>query len=130
MDSSRLLPKSTRLHRSHVRCILLRAYSSKTPSSDAPAQTPTDGTPASTPVNQGTLLTPRRRTKRRIRAPSKIVDDLPFPDISKPNPLLDLADHRQFPPSKLSPCPTRAAVRQDPSLYPTKTTHPTDAHDT
>ncbi len=129
MSSSRLLAKSTRLHRSHVRCILLRAYSSKTPSSDAPAQTPTDGTPASTPVNQGTLLTPRRRTKRRIRAPSKIVDDLPFPDISKPNPLLDLADHRQFPPSKLSPFATRVVVRNDPSLFTTETTDTNDGDD-
>src|SRR5216684_2040077 len=120
MSSSRLLAKSTRLHRSHVRCILLRAYSSKTPSSDAPAQTPTDGTPASTPVNQGTLLTPRRRTKRRIRAPSKIVDDLP---------LLDLADHRQFPPSKLSPFATRVVVRNDPSLFTTETTDTNDGDD-
>jgi small subunit ribosomal protein S5 len=52
-----------------------------------------------------------------MRAPSKIVNQLPFPDISKPNPLLDLADHRQFPPSKLSPFASRVVVRNDPSLF-------------
>ena len=114
---SRLLAKSTRFHRSHARCLLFRAYSSETSSSDSPAQSPTNDAPASTPINQGTLLTPHRRKKRRTRAPSKIVNDLPFPDISKPNPLLDLADRREFPPSKLSPFATRVVVRNDPSLF-------------
>lgn len=123
---ARLLAKSSRFHRSHAHYVLLRAYSSETSSPDAPAQTPTSGAPASTSVNQGTLLTPRRRKKRRIRAPSEIVDDLPFPDISKPNPLLDLADRREFPPSKLSPFATRVVVRNDPSLF---TTDATDVND-
>jgi len=52
-----------------------------------------------------------------MRAPSQIAYDLPFPDISKPNPLLDLADHRQFPPSKVSPFASRVVVRNDPSLF-------------
>ena len=52
-----------------------------------------------------------------MRAPSQIAYDLPFPDISKPNPLLDLADHRQFPPSKISPFASRVVVRNDPSLF-------------
>ena len=114
---SRLLAKSSRFHKSHAHCILLRAYSSETSSPDAPAQSPTSGAPASTPINQGTPLTPRRRKKRRIRAPTELVDDLPFPDISKPNPLLDLADRREFPPSKLSPFASRVVVRNDPSLF-------------
>ncbi len=127
----RLLAKKCRVHRSHAHCLLLRPYSSETSSRDAPAQTPTDGdgAPAPTPVNQGTtLLTPRRRTtKRRTRAPSKIVDDLPFPDISKPNPLLDPADQRQFPPTKLSPFATRVVVRNDPSLFAAEATDDADA---
>jgi len=49
--------------------------------------------------------------------PSQIVNNLPFPDISKPNPLLDLADHRHIPPSKLSPFASRIVVRNDPSLF-------------
>lgn len=114
---SRLLAKSNRFHRSHAHCLLLRAYSSETSSSDAPAQSPTSGALASPPVNQGTLLTPHRRKKRRTRAPSEIVNDLPFPDISKPNPLLDLEDRREFPPSKLSPFAARVVVRNDPSLF-------------
>ena len=114
---SRLLAKSSRFHKSHAHYVLLRAYSSETSSPDAPAETPTGGAPASTPVDQGTLLTPQRRRKRRIRAPSEIVNDLPFPDISKPNPLLDLEDRREFPPSKLSPFATRVVVRNDPSLF-------------
>ena len=117
ISCSRLLAKSSRFHRSHAHCVLFRAYSSETSSPDAPAQTPSSGASASTPVNQGTLLTPRRRKKRRTRAPSEIVNDLPFPDISKPNPLLDLADRREFPPSKLSPFATRVVVRNDPSLF-------------
>lgn len=117
ISCSRLLAKSSRFHRPHAHCLLLRLYSSEPSSSDAPAQTPTSGAPASTPVNQGTHPTPRRRTKRRIRAPSQIVNDLPFPDISEPNPLLDLADRREFPPSKLSPFTTRVVVRNDPSLF-------------
>ena len=52
-----------------------------------------------------------------MRAPSQIAYDLPFPDISKPNPLLDLADHRHIPPSKLSPFASRVVVRNDPSLF-------------
>jgi len=52
-----------------------------------------------------------------MRAPSRIAYDLPFPDISKPNPLLDLADHRHIPPSKLSPFASRVVVRNDPSLF-------------
>jgi len=126
ISCSRLLAKSSRFHRPHAYCLLLRTYSSEASSPDAPAQTPTSGAPASTPVNQGTLLTPRRRTKRRIRAPSEIVDDLPFPDISKPNPLLDLADRREFPPSKLSSFATRVVVRNDPSLF---TAEATDIND-
>jgi len=70
-----------------------------------------------TPTTGKTLLTPRRRSKRHTRAPSKIVNNLPFPDISKPNPLLDLADHRHIPPSKLSPFASRVVVRNDPSLF-------------
>ena len=127
ISCSRLLAKSSRSHKSHGHCVLLlRAYSSETSSPDAPAQTPTSGAPASTPVDQGTLLTPRRRNKRRTRAPSKIVNDLPFPDISKPNPLLDLADRREFPPSKLSPFASRVVVRNDPSLF---TAGATDVND-
>ena len=117
ISCSRLLAKSSRFHKSHVHCVLLRAYSSETSSPDAPAQTPTSDASASTPVNQGGSLTPPRRKKRRTRAPSQIVDGLPFPDISKPNPLLDLADRREFPPSKLSPFATRVVVRNDPSLF-------------
>jgi small subunit ribosomal protein S5 len=121
---SRLLAKSTqRCHNSHAYCLLLRAYSSDVPSPDASAQNPTDSAPASTPVNGGT---PRRRSKRRTRAPSKIIDQLPFPDISKHNPLLDLADHRQFPPSKLSPFASRVVIRNDPSLF---TPEAADAND-
>lgn len=126
ISCSRLLAKSSRFYRPHTHCLFLRAYSSEASSPDAPAQTPTSGAPASTPVNQETLPTPRRRTKRRIRAPSGIVDDLPFPDISKPNPLLDLADRREFPPSKLSPFASRVVVRNDPSLF---TAEATDIND-
>jgi len=68
-------------------------------------------------TNGRAALTPRRRSKRRFRAPSQIVNDLPFPDISKPNPLLDLADIKQFPPSKLSPFASRVIMRNDPSLF-------------
>lgn len=118
---SRLLANSTpRSHNSHAYCLILRTYSSDAPS---PPANPTDSAPASTPLNGGT---PRRRSKRRIRAPSKIVNDLPFPDISKPNPLLDLADHRQFPPSKLSPFASRVVIRNDPSLF---TVEASDADD-
>jgi small subunit ribosomal protein S5 len=118
ISCSRLLVKSSQFHRSHAHCVLFRAYSSETSSPDAlPTQTPTSDAPASTPVNQGTLLTSRRRKKRRTRAPSQIVNDLPFPDISEPNPLLDLADRREFPPSKLSPFASRVVVRNDPSLF-------------
>lgn len=119
ISRSRLLAKSTqRFHNSHAYCLLLRAYSSEAPSSDASAPTVTKGAPAST-VNKGTPPTLRRRSKRRIRAPSQIINDLPFPDISKPNPLLDLADQRQIPPSKLSPFASRIVVRNDPSLFTT-----------
>lgn len=52
-----------------------------------------------------------------MRAPSQIAYDLPFPDISKPNPFLDLADHRHIPPSKISPFASRVVVRNDPSLF-------------
>ena len=126
ISCSRLLAKSSRFHKSHAHCVLFRAYSSESSSPDAPAQTPTSGAPASTPVNQGSVLTPQRRKKRRIRAPSEIVNDLPFPDISKPNPLLDLADRREFPPSKVSPFATRVVVRNDPSLF---TADATDVND-
>ena len=127
LSCSRLVAKSTRrLHNSHAYCLLLRAYSSDVPSPGASAQTATDGAPASTPVNRGTLPVLRRRSKRRIRAPSQTISELPFPDISKPNPLLDLADHRQFPPSKLSPFASRIVVRNDPSLFTTETTDADD----
>lgn len=126
ISCSRLLAKSSRFHKSHAHCVLFRAYSSESSSPDAPAQTPTSGAPASTPANQGSVLTPQRRKKRRIRAPSEIVNDLPFPDISKPNPLLDLADRREFPPSKVSPFATRVVVRNDPSLF---TAEATDVND-
>jgi len=52
-----------------------------------------------------------------MKAPSQIAYDLPFPDISKPNPLLDLADRRYIPPSKHSPFASRIVVRNDPSLF-------------
>ncbi|KAH9003397.1 hypothetical protein EDB86DRAFT_2799324 [Lactarius hatsudake] len=55
--------------------------------------------------------------KRRIRAPSQITHNLPFPDISTPNPFLDLSDSRQFPPSKLSPFASRVVIRNDPPLF-------------
>ena len=118
VSCSRLLVKSTqRLHNSHARCLLLRAYSSEAPPSHASGQTPTDGVPASTPVNGGTLPTPRRRSKRRTRAPSKIVNNLPFPDISEHIPLLDQADQRVIPPSKISPFGGRVVVRNDPNMF-------------
>jgi len=74
-------------------------------------------------------VTPRRRSKRRTRAPSQIVNDLPFPDISKPNPLLDLADQRYFPPSKRSPFASRVIVRNDPSLFSADVSGATDGGD-
>ena len=60
--------------------------------------------------------------------PSEIVNDLPFPfpDISKPNPLLDLSDRREFPPSKLSPFATRVVVRNDPTLFAAEATDVND----
>jgi small subunit ribosomal protein S5 len=52
-----------------------------------------------------------------MRAPSQFPYDLPFPDISKFNPVLDPADRRDIPPSKHSPFASRIVVRNDPSLF-------------
>ncbi len=52
-----------------------------------------------------------------MRAPSEIIHHLPFPDISTPNPLLDLSDSKEFPASKLSPFASRVVVRNDPRLF-------------
>ncbi|KAI9438601.1 hypothetical protein H4582DRAFT_1949679 [Lactarius indigo] len=109
---SRLFVRSTL----HNRTVLLRLYSSDTPSPPAPPQPQTD-VPAQAQTSGGIPPTPRRRMKRRIRAPSQIIHHLPFPDISTPNPLLDLSDSRQFPPSKLSPFASRVVVRNDPPLF-------------
>ena len=114
---SRVFLRSTsRFQKPHACPLLLRAYSDA-PSSSTPPQKPTEGLPA--PTDEGTLLIPRRRSKRRTRAPSEIINELPFPDISKPNPVLDLYDHKRFPPSKLSPFASRVIVRNDPSLFST-----------
>lgn len=112
ISRSRLFVRPTL--RNHI--VLLRPYSSDPPSQSAPSQ-PQTGVPAQVLTSGETLPTPRRRTKRRIRAPSEIIHHLPFPDISKPNPVLDLSDSRQFPPSKLSPFASRVVVRNDPSLF-------------
>jgi len=112
VSRSRLFVRST-LHRHTV---LLRLYSSDPPSPPAPPQSNND-VPAEAPTSRGTLLTPRRRSKRRIRAPSQIIDHLPFPDISTPNPVLDLADSWKVSPSKLSPFASRVVVRNDPPLF-------------
>ena len=114
---SRVLARPTLpFHDTHSCRLFLRAYSSDTPS--PPSHVATEGTPASTPTNGETLLKPgQRRSKRRTRARSQIVNNLSFPDISKPNPLLDRADQRQFPPSKLSPFASRVVIRNDPSLF-------------
>lgn len=108
----RLFVRSTL--RSHA--ILLRLYSSDRPSPPAPTQSQAD-VPAKAPTTEKTLATPRRRSKRRIRAPSEISYNLPFPDISTPDPILDLSDSRQFPPSKLSKFSSRVVVRNDPPLF-------------
>ena len=109
---SRLFVRSTL----HNHTVLLRPYSSDAPFPPAPPQ-PQTNVPAQAPTSGETLLTPRRRTKRRMRAPSQIVHHLPFPDISTPNPVLDLSDSKQFPPSKLSPFASRVVVRNDPPLF-------------
>ena len=111
LSRSRLFVRSTL----HNRTVLLRPYSSDPPSTPAPSQLQTD-VPAQTPTS-GTLPAPRRRTRRRIRAPSKIIHHLPFPDISTPNPSLDLSDSKEFPPSKLSPFASRVVVRNDLPLF-------------
>jgi len=112
VSRSRLFVRSTTLH-NHT--FLLRTYSSDPPSPSVPPQ-PQTGVPAQAPTSGETLPTPRRR-KRRIRAPSTIIHHLPFPDISTPNPTLDLSDSKQFPPSKLSPFASRVVVRNDPTLF-------------
>ena len=109
---SRLFVRSTL----HSRTVLYRPYSSDSSSPPAPLQSQTD-VPAQAPTTGGNRLTPRRRSKRRIRAPSQIIHHLPFPDLSTPDPILDLCDSRQFPPSKLSPFASRVVVRNDPPLF-------------
>jgi small subunit ribosomal protein S5 len=109
---SRLFVRSTLPNRT----VLFRPYSSDPPSPPLPPQSQTD-VPAQAPTSGGNRLTPRRRSKRRIRAPSQIIHHLPFPDLSTPDPILDLCDSKQFPPSKLSPFASRVVVRNDPSLF-------------
>ncbi|KAH9074172.1 hypothetical protein EDB83DRAFT_2656763 [Lactarius deliciosus] len=106
VSRSRLFVRSTL----HNPTLLLRLYSSDTPSPPSPPQPQTD-VPAQAQTSGGTPPAPRRRVKRRIRAPSQIAHNLPFPDISTPNPFLDLSDSRQFPPSKLSPFASRVVRR-------------------
>jgi small subunit ribosomal protein S5 len=107
-----LLKSTSRSKKPHACLLLLRAYSD-TPSSVTPK--PTVGVPA--PTNEGTLPLRQRRSKRRTRVPSQIINELPFPDISKPNPLLDLSDHKRIPPSKLSPFASHITVRNDPPFF-------------
>ena len=121
VSRSRLFVRST----SHNYPFLLRPYSSDPPSPSGPSQSQT-GVPAQTPTSGGTLPTSRRRTKRRIRAPSEIIHHLPFPDLSTPIPYLDLSDSKQFPPSKLSPFASRVVVRNDPPLFTADVTEAKD----
>jgi hypothetical protein len=72
---SRLFVRSTLRSQPHSS---LTPYSSDPPSPSAPPQSQTD-VPAQAPTSGETLPTPRRRSKRRIRAPSEISTICHFP---------------------------------------------------
>jgi small subunit ribosomal protein S5 len=63
--------------------------------------------------------TPKQPSESVEQSSPRFRYDLPFPDLSEPEPLYDQQDVMEIPPTKRSPYPSKVIVRNDPSMFVT-----------